>query len=268
MKTASTFLICCACWAATASSGYSQTVEEQAPLPARAIGTTGPVPPIELTDWGQRRQELRQWVDDYAAWRKWNEKWANRAEPGWLGPRARKPRPDPPAWLPGECPAPADDEPLVIEACQSLEEWNDEGLARVRQQAAKARVQNEAPPAHTQWWEHVHVDGLWVMTQVGSPVYGVVGMHATLDIAGRLQIFVAPGVMLMNLPSVDGTREWKPATDWGFAYRLIDFKFPGSKRIGSLHVNIAKAWVFAGPSSLLNTSINLAGLSITPKKIH
>jgi hypothetical protein len=248
-------------------AGYGQTSEEQAPLPARTIGTTEPVPPIELADWGKRRHELRQWVDDYAAWKKWNEKWANRVEPGWLGPRARKPRPDPPAWLAGECPAPANDEPLVVEACQLLAEWNDEGLAQERQQTTKARVQKESP-THTQWWEHVHVDGLWVMTQWGSPVYGVVGMHATLEIAGRLQVFVAPGVMLMNLPSIDGTREWKPATDWGFAYRLFDFRFPGSKRQGSLHLNVAKAWVFAGPSNLLNTSIDLAGFSITPKKIH
>ena len=106
------------------------------------------------------------------------------------------------------------------------------------------------------------------MTQWGSPVYGVVGMHATMDIAGRFQMFVAPGVILMNLPSVDGTREWQPATDWGFAYRLFDFKFPGSKRRGSLHVNIAKAWVLTGPSNMFKSTVDLAGFSITPKKIH
>jgi hypothetical protein len=260
-------MLCCACWAGSARDGYGQTGGEQALLPARAIGSADPVPPIDIADWEQRRRALHQWMDDYAAWKKWHEKWGNRIEPGWLGARPRRPRPEPPAWLAGECPAPADDEPLVVEACELLAEWRDEGLAQVRRQTATARIHKEAP-THTQWWEHLHVDALWMMTQWGTPVYGVVGMHATLEIAGRLQVFVAPGVMLLNLPGIDGTREWKPATDWGFAYRLVDFKFPGSKRQGSLHVNVAKAWVLSGPSNLFNTSIDLAGFSITPKQIH
>jgi hypothetical protein len=260
-------MLCCACWAGSASAGYGQTGGEQAPLPARATGSGEPVPPIEIADWEQRRQELRQWMDAYAAWKKWNEKWGNRVEPGWLGARPRRLRPEPPAWLSGECPTPDDDEPMVVEACQLLAEWNNEGLAQLRRQTTAARIQKEAP-VHTQWWEHVHVDALWMMTQWGTPVYGVVGMHATLEIAGRLQVFVAPGVLLLNLPGIDGTREWKPATDWGFAYRLADFRFPGTQRLGSLHVNFAKAWVLSGPSNLLNTSIDLAGFSITPKQIH
>jgi hypothetical protein len=260
-------MFCSLCWASSAGVGYGQTGVEQVPLSARPIGTTEPVPPIELTDWVQRRQELQTWVTDFTAWKKWNEKWGNRQEPGLLGPRPRKVRPDPPAWLSGECPTPVEDDPLVVEACELLADWNDEGPSQVRQQTANARIQKEAP-THSKWWEHVHIDGLWMMTQWGSPVYGVVGMHATMDIAGRFQMFVAPGVLLMNLPSIDGTREWQPATDWGFAYRLFDFKFPGSNRRGSLHVNIAKAWVLSGPSGLFKSTVDLAGFSITPKKMH
>jgi hypothetical protein len=260
-------MLCCACWTGSVCFGYGQTGEDQAPLPARAIGTSEPVPPIEVADWTRRRQELRQWVNDYTTWKKWNEKWGNRVEPGFLGARPRRLRPDPPVWLPAECPAPADDEPLMVEACELLGEWNDEGSALVRQQTKAARIQKESP-THTRWWEHVHIDGLWIMTQWGTPVYGVVGTHATLEIAGRLQVFAAPGVLLLNLPGLDGTREWKPATDWGFAYRLFDFTFPASKRQGSVHVNVAKAWVLSGSSNLVNTSLDLAGFSITPKKIH
>ena len=75
----------------------------------------------------------------------------------------------------------------MVEACHLLAEWNDEDLALVRQQAATARIQKESP-THTQWWEHVHVDGPG--DDVGR-THGVIGMRH-VDIAGRLQIFVRP----------------------------------------------------------------------------
>ena len=129
------------------------------------------------------------------------------------------------------------------------------------------REQREAP-TKTAWWQHVHVDALWPMTQWRASVYGVVGMHATMEVSGRFQVFIAPGIILLNMPAPGGDREWKPATDWGFAFRLFDFTFPVGNRPASLHLNIARAWVFANAGGVpFDSSINLAGFSVTFKPV-
>jgi len=127
-----------------------------------------------------------------------------------------------------------------------------------------ARAQQEAP-TKTLWWEHIHVDALWPMAQWGSSVLGVVGMHASVDIAGRFQVFVAPGAMVLNLPNGQ-RREWKPATDWGIGYRLFDFTFPGTERRASLNLNLAKAWVLADPIGAFPGTVDLLGFSLTFKR--
>jgi hypothetical protein len=85
-------------------------------------------------------------------------------------------------------------------------------------------------------------------------------------VAGRFQVFVAPGAILLNLPTDRGSREWRPATDWGVAYRMFDFTFPGTERRASLHINLARAWVMSGPSNVFQSSIDLAGFSVTLKR--
>jgi hypothetical protein len=65
------------------------------------------------------------------------------------------------------------------------------------------------------------------------------------------------------MPSIDGTREWKPATDWAFGRLLISDS--RAETAGSLHLNIVKAPHSRG-SNLFDTH-HLAGFSITPK-IH
>ena len=52
------------------------------------------------------------------------------------------------------------------------------------------------------WWQHLHLDGLWSTTQSNMAAFGVFGAHVTMPIEGRLQIFVAPGVMLVSVPPV------------------------------------------------------------------
>ena len=65
-------------------------------------------------------------------------------------------------------------------------------------------------------------------------------------------VFVAPGAILLNLPTGrNNERQWRPATDYGIAYRLFDFRIPGTERGASLHLNLAKAWVLAGPGNLV-----------------
>jgi hypothetical protein len=157
---------------------------------------------------------------------------------------------------------------LLVEACRILSNWNDDlATSRLRREMSAEREQREAP-TKTAWWQHVHVDALWPMTQWRASVYGVVGMHATMEVAGRFQVFIAPGIILLNMPAPGGDRDWKPATDWGFAFRLFDFKFPVGNRPASLHLNIARAWVFANAGSVpFDSSINLAGFSVTFKPV-
>jgi hypothetical protein len=237
------------------------------PLPARIIETPTVELPADVAMWTARVQELDQWVGEFEKWQRWNEAWRNKAEPGWLKARDRRKRPDPPAWLAAECgDAMLQDEGVLADGCRALRVWNDdETTAQLRGQLASARTQKEAP-RNTVWWEHVHLDALWPMAQTGSSVFGVLGVHATVDVAGRFQVFVAPGAILLNVPTDDNRREWRPATDYGIAYRCFDFRFPGVDRPATLHFNFAKAWVMAGPSNVIRSSITLAGFSMTFKK--
>ena len=66
----------------------------------------------------------------------------------------------------------------------------------------------------------------------------------TIHVAHRRQVFVAPGVMLMRVPTPTGEQELQPATDWGVSYKLFNFNLPGVRRQGTLHVNLVRAWVF------------------------
>jgi len=38
----------------------------------------------------------------------------------------------------------------------------------------------------------------------------------------RVQVFAAPGIMLTSVPSLYGTRDLMPATDWGMSFRLFN----------------------------------------------
>jgi hypothetical protein len=244
----------------------SQTQESQdaAPLPAHAVSAGEPL--VLVTDLtprpGHSRRELERWIAEYTEWQQWMEKWTNRGEPGWFAQRERKTKPDPPEWLADACVTLLDDDPLIVRACALRAEWADDAVsAFVRRRNTAAAVQTETEPK-TSWWEHVHLDALWPIFRQDQMAYGVVGTHATMDVAGRFEIFVAPGVILLNLPAADG-RQWTAATDWGLAYRLGTFRFPGTTQRAALHINFAKAWVFAGASSFASGSIDLAGLSVT-----
>src|SRR5207237_1198674 len=151
-------------------------------------------------------------------------------QPGWFKARERKIKPEAPAWLPKYC---RESEPLEGDfavGCKLLQESREDyAAALIKKQIEEQRKEKEAP-TNTSWLSHVHVDALWIAPQFPATSYGAIGMHATMKLAGRLQFFVAPGAILLNVPTTKGTREWKPATDLGLTYRLRDVKFPGSKR--------------------------------------
>ena len=255
----------------TAKRTPAQTSDGDAALPAKSIPLAGQtlIPPASVlteapSELPKRMAESQQWVREYNAWKEWEDQWGGKQEPGWFGPRERRKKPDPPAWLIDECRALADADAARTEACRLLAEWQESYIvAEVRAKMQAARNQGEASTKST-WWRHVHIDGLW-LTPNASVSYGVVGVHVTLKLVGRWQIFAAPGAMLLNVPAADGTRAWRPATDLGLSYRLADIRLPGSRRQGTLHLNVAKAWLLGGSESFINSSVDLAGLSITFK---
>ncbi len=210
-----------------------------------------------------RLAELQEWIRAYTKWQEWADKWLGKLEPGWFGPRDRREKPDPPDWLPDYCRSTPIVEGAFETGCRLLADWRDDrATALIRKQMLEQRKGGEAP-ARTRWWNAIHFDALWLTTQV--PVtYGVIGIHATHKIAGRLQVFLAPGAILLNVPTPNG-REWIPATDLGISYQLFDFAFPGSQANATLHINLAKAWVVGNQGSFIDSSVELAGLSVSFK---
>jgi len=203
-------------------------------------------------------------MKDFLAWQKWSAEWGGRREPGWItASRSRREKPAPPGWLPDRCAEVFDDTDLLASACGLLAEYQeDRGTAQTRQARAVAQAQQE-DPENTIWWQHVHMDVLWPALQWRASVYGVVGMHVAMTVHGRLQTFLGPGAMLLNLPARNGARVWKVATNYGIGYRLFDFKFPGDRN-ASLHVNIAKAWLLSDVADVASgRTMDFAGFSIT-----
>ena len=213
----------------------------------------------------QRTRELERWIRDYRKWQEWRHQSLKK---GSIALSERKPQPQPPMWVVDDCRDTLTvSETLLSQACDLLIDWNDDDVnGDLRYQAAMARTQREAP-TKTTWWEHVHWDAFWPMMSSESSVIGVFGAHVTVEIEGRFQVFMTPGVILLNVPTAQGSREWKPATDWGVAYRLFDFRVPMTRRPASFHVNFVKAWMLRNiGNASFKSSVDLAGFSVTFKK--
>jgi hypothetical protein len=247
-------------WAQTTDSGIQPIDGRTIPIASLAIDA----PTLTMWDGAARREQLEKWIADYSAWREWAAVWGNRREPGWFSnSRSRRTRPDPPAWLFQECEGLAAD--AREEACLLLAEWIGGPAATTLNAAAPTPKAAEDDKKIT-WWEHVHLDAGWPALQSGTGVYGVLGLHATTTVRGRFQVFVAPGAMLLNVPTDDGRRAWRLATNYGIAYRLGQFTIPGTDREALLHLNLAKAWLLSAGPHVSTRSTDFVGLSMTFKK--
>jgi hypothetical protein len=238
--------------------------EVDAPLPSRAVAVS-PAAPLAISP-AEQVQRLERWAADYKEWHDWFVRWRNTREPGWWSSRQRREMPQPPDWLPGVCATVIDESGPAVDACAAWREsTTDEAAAEMQQRIAQARADTEAPE-YTKWWERVHVDALWPMTKAGTSAFGVAGMHATLHLTNRLQVFLAPGVILMRLPSLAGDMTWSAATDWGFSYRLTNFRIPATARPAALHLNLARVWVLGSSAVAMPGELYLAGLSLSLKQ--
>jgi hypothetical protein len=257
-------------FAASTGAAFAQDTVEPATLPSSSNPLVTQqlltVPELSAPDLA-RDAELTRWMDEFARWQTWSAEWRNRRERGWFsGFRERRVKPAPPAWLPSQCEITIDIASALSQACTLLAEWSeDPDTTQVRRMRAAAMTQGEEP-TKTVWWEHVHLDVLWPAMQWRASTYGVVGTHVTANVKGRLQVFLAPGAMFLNVPTSNGGRAWKVATNYGIGYSLFDFTFPGNRR-ATLNVNLAKAWLLSDKADLVSrSSVDFVGFSMTFKQ--
>ena len=249
-----------------AATSHAQTVPS-VPLPSRPVS----VPELATFDIpaavDQEFVVLKKWTHDYQEWRAWYLQWRNRPEPGMLSTRARREPPAPPAWLPAFCATLTEESGAGADACNAWREWqtNDMAASLMSEQIVQTRATVEKPHK-TLWWERVHVDALWPMTRAGSNAFGVVGVHSTVHLTKRFQVFMAPGFILMRAPGLDGTQNWSAATDWGFSLRLFDLRVPIAGRPGSVHLNMARVWMLGNSNVASASETYLAGLSLSFKQ--
>jgi hypothetical protein len=268
--------ICCrivalALFAAIPAGAAAQGAAESAQVQSRGLAPSVVEHFLIAPDLSERdpaqAAELTRWMDEFLEWQTWAAQWTGRRERGWLTAfRDRRQKPAPPAWLAAECETTVVDDGLLGQGCTLLAEWSDDRPgAQGRHAQAAAMTQGEEPP-RVVWWEHVHLDVLWPAAQWQSSTYGVVGTHVSATVYGRLQVFLAPGAMFLNVPTRNGARAWKIATNYGIGYRLVDFSFPGQQR-ATLHVNLAKAWLMSDTADMLSRrSMDFVGFSMTFKK--
>ena len=243
----------------------SAAAQASAPLPSRPVIVPG-VTPAAISA-AQEIALLKQWTHDYQEWRTWYLQWRNRPEPGVLKARARREAPVPPVWLSSLCAEQAWDSGPIADACAAWREWqsNDMAASLMSEQIAQGRSAVESPQK-TLWWERVHVDALWPMTRAGSNAFGVVGVHTTVHVTKRFQVFLLPGFIVMRAPGLDGTMNFSAATDWGFSFRLFDLRVPLAGRPGSVHLNMARVWMLGNSTIAQAGETYLAGLSLSFKQ--
>jgi hypothetical protein len=237
---------------------------EQEPIPVHAM----PLEPLPASEprvialSQPQIEEVQRWTREYDEWEKWAARWLNRRQPGFWDPAlARTKKPDPPIWLEDACELLAEDDQLA-RPCKLLAAWRDDLVtAKNRQASAAAVVQKEAP-TKTSWWRHAHLDAMWSTTQSNVTAFGILGAHLTMEVEGRFQVFVAPGIMLVSVPALSGGRSLQPATDWGVTYRLFN--------VGrnTVHFNLVHAWLLPNGANLINSQVTLAGFSVSFRPQH
>lgn len=242
-----------------AASASAQASNEDSlpahPTPFQLIQLVS-VPPV-VTLSAEQMQELDQWTRDFAEWQTWSDRWLNRRQSGkWVYAVDRRKKPDPPFWLDDACSLLAGDDQFV-RPCELLASWRDDSIAERNRRAATATATQDEEVTKSAWWRHLHVDGLWSTTQSNTAALGLFGVHATIDIVGRVQVFAAPGLLVVSLPGFSGDRSLSPATDWGMTYRLFN--------VGrsTVHFNLVHAWMLANHASVLDRDVTLAGFSVS-----
>jgi hypothetical protein len=239
--------------------------DPQNPLPSHSVAMLpAQAPDVFDTATTMRAKELQQWMEDFREWTEWAARWENRRQPGWFTPfRDRPEKPAPPGWLAADCRDVSMAGDPMSGPCALLMEWAEDRATAEQRRARAAAIALLEDRSRFSWLDHIHLDVLWPATQLQSRAYAVVGTHATTTIGGRLQVFVAPGAMFVNLPARDGSRVWRVAANYGIGYRLKEWRMR-SGRVATINVNAAKAWLLSDPADVVTgRSMDFAGFSFT-----
>lgn len=223
---------------------------------------------------------LRTWIRDYTAWQEWAEKWRNRPQwathpfpyPFWkdnpdlfsyVAPRRAEPAP--PDGLDAACAERAGSSAArdtLAESCRLLQVWKDDySTQRIRWAVATARAQKD-DTRRSRFLEHIHFASLWTNLQATAEgrAYGLAGVHATIDVYGRWQVYALPGIMAVSLPNLRGQRTVTIGYDWGFAVRLFNSRIPYVGPV-KVHLNLVHAWL---PE--VTQKIDMIGFSFTTNR--
>jgi hypothetical protein len=248
-------VLCCYMRVTSAAAQVSDENLTARPTPFALVQLV-PEPPV-VTLSAEQLHELDQWTRDFAEWQKWADRWLNRRQSGkWSYAVDRNKKPDPPVWLDDVCHLfAADDE--FVRPCELLASWREDPIADRNRRATAATASQTEATTKSSWWRHLHADGLWSTTQSNTAALGLFGAHVTIEVEGRFQVFAAPGILLVSVPSLYGDRNLSPATDWGVTYRLFD--------VGrsTVHLNFVHAWVLVNRANLINPNVTLGGLSVS-----
>jgi len=215
-----------------------------------------------------QQHDVTGWIEDVRDYAAWYDRYRNRIARnifGVVGERQQIPPVLP--WLPAKCELLADFVPRpdgsLAEACDLLAFYRSNfTIEPGAQQATLAQKQNEQHP-HASFWKHLHLDAGWAGLDYRRQTYGLVGMHVTLpEIAGRVQVYLPPGFLLLSLPDGHGSRTLQPAATVGVSIKMFGFEFP-QNRAGTAYFNLAKAFVVDHASSPTGTEsdVDLMGLS-------
>jgi hypothetical protein len=223
-------------------------------------------------------ETLDAWIHDYTLWREWADKWINRRQwvvhpfpyPFWKeSPElfayvaARRVEPEPPIGLESACtqaPYSSAGRDRRSRACSLLTVWKDDyATQQIRWGVATARAQKD-DLSRSRFLEHIHFSSLWASLQGvgGGRAYGLAGIHATIDVHGRWQIYALPGVMAISVPTVYGRRVVSVGYDWGMAIRLGGLRLPLADLPLKAHLNLAHVWM---PE--VDQRMDMVGLSFT-----
>jgi len=150
---------------------------------------------------------------------------------------------------------PEEERRRTVECQTDAEQREDAYKKRLAEQLAKER------DSRTSFLKWIHVDGLWVPTELGASTYGIIGTHIIVAEIGRLALYGPPGVMLLASREGD-TWRMRPAFTWGVSVYLTDFRWPGSREEARLFLNVGKVWTTGD----YRTGMDMAGLSVTWKR--
>ena len=155
-----------------------------------------------------------------------------------------------------KCAALSEEKRRRTEECQTeAEKREDAYRKRLAEQIDKERDKR------TSFLKWLHIDGMWVPTELGASTYGLIGTHIVVAEIGRIALFGPPGVMVLATREGDSWR-MRPAFTWGVSVHLSDFRWPGSNEEARLFLNVGKVWTTGD----YRTGMDMAGLSVTWKR--